>query len=117
MSKVSPQAPVPKEPVAKPPERRRATADREHDGIRIHISRRAYIILYTIILAPVLVGVGVFVGGHKWNATAKTEAVPAIASGLQPAVPTVRTYLNPGPWGTVEFVPFELTFPEEFLSV
>ncbi|MDB6058265.1 MAG: hypothetical protein JWO95_2109, partial [Verrucomicrobiales bacterium] len=117
MSKVSSQPAVSKEPVSKPAERRRPTADRESDGIRIHISRRAYVVLYTIVLAPLLVGVGIFLGQHK-SAKSTSPAQPqAPMSGLQPAVPTTRTYLNPGPWGTVEYVPFELTIPEEFLSV
>lgn len=116
MSKSSPQAPVPKEPAAKPNERRR-TNEREHDGIRIHISRRAYLILYTLVLAPILVGIGIFVGQRHWQTTSKPETQSTVAPGLQPVATAVRTYLNPGPWGTVEYVPFELSIPEEFLSV
>lgn len=119
MSKVSVQPPVPKEPASKSTDRRRATADHESEGIRIHISRRSYAILYTIVLAPLLVGLGVFVGKHNNNtSTAPTVTQTQLpTSGLQPAVPITRTYLNPGPWGTIEYVPFELTIPEEFLSV
>jgi hypothetical protein len=115
MSKVSPQAAPVKEP-AKPTERRRPSADRESDGIRIHISPRAYLAFYTLIAAPILVAIGVFVGQHKWtnNSTAASQKP---TSGLQPVVRTEHTFLNPGPWGTVECVPFELTIPEEFLSV
>src|SRR5689334_4799199 len=100
MSKVSSQTPVPKEPAVKPMERRRPSAEREHDGIRIHISRRAYTIIYTVVLAPLLVALGIYVGQHKWNAATQPQAQSSVAPGLQPAVPTVRTYLNPGPWGT-----------------
>ncbi len=90
--------------------------DRESDGIRIHISRRAYLVIYTLVLAPVLVGLGLFLGEHKFGSHVATSST-GLAPGLQPALPAVRTYLNPGPWGTVEFVPFELSIPEEFLSV
>src|SRR4051794_35657898 len=114
MSKVSVQPSVSKEPASKTTDRRRSAGERESDGIRIHISRRAYVVLYTIVLAPLLVGLGVFVGKHNKSssATAPTQT-QSPASGLQPAVPITRTYLNPGPWGTVEYVPFELTIPEE----
>jgi len=118
MSKISSQAAVAKEQGAKPVERRRPTGDRDSEGIRIHISPRAYIILYTVVLAPLLVGLGVFVGQHKKLAVFAPETQTQVpTSGLQPVITTTRTYLNPGPWGTVEFVPFELTIPEEFLSV
>lgn len=118
MSKVSSPAPVAKEPAPKSAERRRSIPDRESDGIRIHISRRAYIILYTLVLAPALVGLGIFVGQHRRSVTPPSQTQTQLpTTGLQPALPTTRTYLNSGPWGTVEYVPFELTIPEEFLSV
>jgi hypothetical protein len=121
MSKVSSQpAPITKDPVSKPVERRRTTPERDGEGIKIHISRRAYFVVYTILLAPLLVGIGIFVGRHFVQGRFPAQSAPTLQTpgpGLQPAIPTTRTYLNPGPWGTVEFVPFELSIPEEFLSV
>ncbi|MGZ5567662.1 MAG: hypothetical protein ACXWKG_11650, partial [Limisphaerales bacterium] len=73
MSKVSSPAPVSKEVAPKSAERRRLNPDRESDGIRIHISRRAYIVLYTIVLAPVLVGLGFFVGHHRQSVAAPSQ--------------------------------------------
>jgi hypothetical protein len=116
MSKISSQPPVSKETAPKPKEHRRPATDRESDGIRIHISRRAYLIIYTLVLAPALIGLGIYFGEHKFGNHPAASAT-ALSPGLQPAVPAVRTYLNPGPWGTVEYVPFELSIPEEFLSV
>src|SRR4051794_10309589 len=104
MSKVSPQATATKEAAPKTVERRRSSSDREHDGIQIQISRRAYVLLYSVIAAPILVGLGVFLGQHNWTFGSKKPQPQAPTTGLQPAVPTTRTYLNPGPWGTVEYV-------------
>jgi len=117
MSKVSSQPPVSKEPAPKPVERKRPVqTERDADGIRIHIPRRAYIILYSVLAVPALIALGIFIG--RAHSTRETKSQPeSLASGLQPAVPTTRNYLNPGPWGTVEYVPFELSIPEEFLSV
>lgn len=118
MSKVSLPAPASKEAPRKHVERTRPTADREPEGIRIHISRRAYILLYALVLAPLLIGVGIFIGRQNKPAlSSSTAPAQTPTSGLQPVTSTTRTYLNPGPWGTVETVPFELTIPEEFLSV
>jgi hypothetical protein len=115
MSKVSSQPSAAKESTPKPPERRRPTAD-QPDGIRIHISRRAYAFIYGLLLAPALVAAGIYIGRGHWAPQAQASA-PAQQDGLQPAIATTRTYLNPGPWGTVEYMPFQLAIPEEFLSV
>ena len=80
--------------------------------LKITITGRACLIVYGVVLVPMVLAATLFLarreGAEAKAATAPTAAVSPVKKEM---------YLHPGPWGTVESVPFSLEIPEEYLSV
>lgn len=82
------------------------------EWINVKVTRRSYVLLFSLCLMPLLLAGGFLLGRVNW---AKEW------NSLRPghtAIPAQKSFqLNPGPWGTMEYIPFFLEIPEEFLAV
>gem|GEM_PF-335077 len=82
-----------------------------NECMNIKVTRKAYAVVFGLILVPYFLVGGFALGRINWSATWNFFRPTATASHENSPL------LNPGPWGTMEYVPFYIEIPEEYLSV
>ncbi len=85
--------------------------------IKITVTGRACLLVYGITLVPVLLAGGMLLSRMEWHGKEIHTASAAAPAEPEKKDSANSSYLNPGPWGTVECLPFSLEIPEEYLSV
>jgi hypothetical protein len=86
---------------------------KEGGWIDIRISRSASFLIYGMVLLPCFLALGFFLG--RSNKLGGWKASPPTASVND--APDKSSAVKPGPWGNLEYIPFFIECPEEFLDV
>ncbi len=103
-----------------PKRKKSSPSDRPETGlINIQISSKASIGIALVLLLPYVLMAVVWFGGSRLTPKLETRLDSSASAGKTSATTNAETvfHLSPGPWGDIEYVPFYIECPEEFLDV